>query len=417
MGAKRNRARKKKNKKCGKSAATSGSDETTQRDMNFVATGAPGCHVAFGNARWVVAVDEWVREEWCDGDESGDDNEQDAPLALPDISIDPKTRLLTLLNTDAACARVFYVTLMHVLLDARGRPLEAGYSRDADGRKTVCNTIVALLRPRSVMDVAYVSQSTRETAGRVALEDIELYSDVRPATTVFAPTYLNPDKDALSTELAALPQYAFPLLCGSRETQPSMISDASLTASSTPSPMIVPAVAAPTRYLCTQGFGGCLTHFLSKTQHAVDLSAPVGSLVVAAGAGVVHSVQHRHRAGGIDVRLLFGWNALMLRLDDGNFAEYVHIRHSSSRVRVGQRVEAGQVLCESGDVGFCPTPHLHFTVYASDASNADTIPFAFADKMSASAPSAPFVPVAGCWYDKSGRVSSPANSPRREDTA
>jgi len=136
-----------------------------------------------------------------------------------------------------------------------------------------------------------------------------------------------------------------------------------------------------------------------------------------AGAGVVHSVQHRHRAGGIDVRLLFGWNALMLRLDDGNFAEYVHIRHSSSRVRVGQRVEAGQVLCESGDVGFCPTPHLHFTVYASDASNADTIPFAFADKMSASAPSAPFVPVAGCWYDKSGRVSSPANSPRREDTA
>ena len=68
---------------------------------------------------------------------------------------------------------------------------------------------------------------------------------------------------------------------------------------------------------------------------------------------------------GIHVTSLFKWNSIMLALADGRFAEYVHIRGGSAVVAVGQRVVAGQQLCESGDVGFCPTPHLHLQLHDS----------------------------------------------------
>ena len=67
----------------------------------------------------------------------------------------------------------------------------------------------------------------------------------------------------------------------------------------------------------------------------------------------------------------------MLRLDDGFFVEYVHIAHRSTVVRVGERVAAGQELCKSGNVGFCPVPHLHIQAHASKDERACTVPFAF----------------------------------------
>jgi murein DD-endopeptidase MepM/ murein hydrolase activator NlpD len=38
----------------------------------------------------------------------------------------------------------------------------------------------------------------------------------------------------------------------------------------------------------------------------------------------------------------------------------------SATVKVGDRVQEGQVICLSGDVGFCPTPHLHIQVCTWD---------------------------------------------------
>jgi murein DD-endopeptidase MepM/ murein hydrolase activator NlpD len=66
----------------------------------------------------------------------------------------------------------------------------------------------------------------------------------------------------------------------------------------------------------------------------------------------------------MQVSLLFRYNSLTLLLEDGTTTvEYVHIRAGSSRVVVGERVVPGQVLCESGQAGFCPTPHLHIEAH------------------------------------------------------
>lgn len=80
----------------------------------------------------------------------------------------------------------------------------------------------------------------------------------------------------------------------------------------------------------------------------------------------------------------------MLKLDDGNFVEYVHIEAGTNfstqsrdltpgsvELKEGDRVEEGQAVCRSGAVGFCPQPHLHIQMHASSADSAPTIPFAF----------------------------------------
>lgn len=39
----------------------------------------------------------------------------------------------------------------------------------------------------------------------------------------------------------------------------------------------------------------------------------------------------------------------------------------SATVKVGDKVSVGQKICESGEAGFCPTPHLHIQVRKSCA--------------------------------------------------
>ena len=85
------------------------------------------------------------------------------------------------------------------------------------------------------------------------------------------------------------------------------------------------------------------------------------------------------------------------------FVEYVHIKAGSVRVKVGDRVNLGDVVCESGGVGFSPEPHLHFTAFRSREPTAPTTRV----KFHAAGGGAPYVPTAGTYYDASGMVAAP----------
>jgi len=155
-------------------------------------------------------------------------------------------------------------------------------------------------------------------------------------------------------------------------------------------------------YLCSQGFGGHFTHSFASTCHAVDLECPVGTPIVAVANGTVVDVRQNTKVGGIHVKNLFEWNSILLRLDEGEFyAEYVHVAANSATVKVGDRVKEGQIICKSGDVGFCPSPHLHFQILKSADDDAPTVPFSFRSKCDGADP---FVPLAGERYDESGLV-------------
>ena len=148
-------------------------------------------------------------------------------------------------------------------------------------------------------------------------------------------------------------------------------------------------------YVCSQGHHGHFTHFYTATQHAIDLNCPVGTDILAVGDGVVKEIKQNNVVSGIHVSNLYKWNSLMLVIDDNNnnndnnnsnnnnkqiVVEYVHIMENSATLSVGDRVKKGQVICKSGNVGFCPTPHLHIQVHESTDPAAPTVSFCFEKK-------------------------------------
>jgi murein DD-endopeptidase MepM/ murein hydrolase activator NlpD len=106
-----------------------------------------------------------------------------------------------------------------------------------------------------------------------------------------------------------------------------------------------------------------------------------GQPVLAVGAGRVvdavdrypdqipnHNVHVRTEAGD--------GNHVIIKLGNGVFAAYAHLKPGSVRVRVGQRVRAGQVLGQLGNSGETTGPHLHFQLMTRPSvADSDGLPF------------------------------------------
>ena len=122
---------------------------------------------------------------------------------------------------------------------------------------------------------------------------------------------------------------------------------------------------------------------------------------------------------GVAVSNLYAWNSVMIRCDgDGGdlIVEYVHVKKDSAVVKVGDTVRRGQKVCESGEVGFSPEPHLHFTAFRTRDADAATcrVRFEAVDAGEEHA-SEPYVPVAGKWYDARGERPTPGTEARGTD--
>ena len=71
-------------------------------------------------------------------------------------------------------------------------------------------------------------------------------------------------------------------------------------------------------------------------------------------------------------------NYVILRLDTGQYAAFMHIKTGSVRVRPGQRVRVGQVLGLVGNTGQSGGAHLHFQLSdGPDGLASDGVPFRF----------------------------------------
>lgn len=308
--------------------------------QGFVAASAPGCHVVHAgadgeSAGWAGRAEPLVLADY------GLERESD----VPDLSLDPESGLLTAFNS-AATRKSFYVSTPCVCVDHRGQRMQQAAYRDAQGLEGRTTTLVLSLAPRTTLDVC-------------SLGGAEMFSHISDLGRPLSPRAEEGGRVVVDFVLGG---------------------------------------EGP--WLCSQGPGGGLSHFTRATRDAVDLECAEGTPVLAAGAGEVLEARDSASCSGSHAENLFHWNSVMLRLDEGNVVcEYVHIRAGSVRVRPGERVQAGQVLCESGAVGFCPVPHLHFQCHLSDATDAPTIPFAF---RSAADSTVLFVPQVGRYYDANG---------------
>lgn len=277
-----------------------------------------------------------VDNDWVLDWERVDTEDYDADN-VPDIAIDPEEQTLSLCNVGQV-DKVAYLTVYDTRLQGRqGQWLEQGSTTDNNGHSQLCTTLIVLCPPLTFCHLCRIEN----------LETFRLDSDVQDWHRHPQPS------DAVDDQLA------FPLEGGP--------------------------------FRCTQGVGGHLTHFFAGNLHAIDLACPPGTLLRAVADGTVVETKHDNCLTGIAVSNLFQWNSIMIRVHDNLFVEYVHIR--KSLVQMGDTVVKGQVLGESGSVGFSPQPHLHLAAYRSAAPTAPTVQFCFQAENGTA-----FVPVAGQWY-------------------
>lgn len=101
--------------------------------------------------------------------------------------------------------------------------------------------------------------------------------------------------------------------------------------------------------------------YSSGTHNGVDFRASVGTPVKAALTGTVQAT------GNSDaIRGCYSYGKWVL-IKHGNGLSTLYAHFSQTAVAQGQTVTTGEVIGYAGQSGYATGPHLHFTVYASDA--------------------------------------------------
>ncbi len=127
----------------------------------------------------------------------------------------------------------------------------------------------------------------------------------------------------------------------------------------------------------SQGYHGSFSH-TGPDEYAIDWAMPVGTPVCAARAGVVVKSKDDEDKGGPRRRYQTHANCILIEHSDGTIGIYGHLAKDGSRVKVGQRVKAGDVIGLSGKTGFVEGPHLHFAVFKTrNGSERESLPVKF----------------------------------------
>ena len=135
-------------------------------------------------------------------------------------------------------------------------------------------------------------------------------------------------------------------------------------------------------YVVSQGNLGRVSHGEgSGNEYAVDWTMPEGSMVLAARGGIVVGLKQDSNQGGDDRQFDMATNLLVIKHDDGTYAEYLHLRHDSALVKLGQRVTTGTPIASSGNTGHTTGPHLHVAVFVNQTGVERTcLPVRLADE-------------------------------------
>mmetsp|Transcript_43149 Transcript_43149/g.99424 ORF Transcript_43149/g.99424 Transcript_43149/m.99424 type:complete len:387 (+) Transcript_43149:72-1232(+) len=267
-----------------------------------------------------------------------------------------------IVSNPSRCRSSFaYLTFSGVqVLDRNGEQFPTGVNRAEDGSVELVSTFVVVVPPSTALRLARITQSP-----------FRFY--------------------ALPLEQLPDPHDGWPYN--------------SLSPGGNPHTLAFPLPSSQGPYLCTQGFGGHLTHFFPQSFHAIDLRCSCRTPILSVGPGVVREVTERHCCGGIHVSNLEHWNAVSVQLDSGLIVEFLHTLPGSSMVKVGERVHTGQALCLSGDIGFAPEPHVHIEVHRATDPEGPSVPICFAcSDGDVQSTGDGFVPIAGSWYSPKGAV-------------
>ncbi len=100
------------------------------------------------------------------------------------------------------------------------------------------------------------------------------------------------------------------------------------------------------------------------SKFAVDFALPEGSKIYAMRAGLVINVEVNSKTNCREYTRECDQHAnrILVASEDGAMIHYLHLKHDSAFVQVGDRVKQHQLLGLSGDTGYATGPHLHVDV-------------------------------------------------------
>ena len=96
--------------------------------------------------------------------------------------------------------------------------------------------------------------------------------------------------------------------------------------------------------------------------NSIDFYVPKNTPVYAAASGTVIEVMNNSRSKGNTIDYWDKGNFLEIMHKDNESTFYEHFRYMGIKVKVGQKVKAGELIGFSGETGFTENPHLHFQV-------------------------------------------------------
>jgi murein DD-endopeptidase MepM/ murein hydrolase activator NlpD len=120
------------------------------------------------------------------------------------------------------------------------------------------------------------------------------------------------------------------------------------------------------KVVLTQSFGHTefsktASVYNGKGHNGIDLGTPTGTPLKAASAGVVKGI------GDTDVTCRGASYGKWILIEHGNGLSTLYAHLSLIKVAEGQSVAAGELIGYTGNTGYSTGPHLHFTLYASQA--------------------------------------------------
>lgn len=96
---------------------------------------------------------------------------------------------------------------------------------------------------------------------------------------------------------------------------------------------------------------------------AVDFAVALGTPALAPLEGVVHEFDDSKERYGLSEEFADDVNYVTIRHANDEFSQVLHLAKGSAKVKVGDRVRAGQIIAMSGNSGWMTEPHLHFFVF------------------------------------------------------
>ena len=115
----------------------------------------------------------------------------------------------------------------------------------------------------------------------------------------------------------------------------------------------------------SQGYNGGYSH-KGLSAYAIDFSLPIGTPIYAAREGDVVGIDVSSNYGGPSPEFRPYMNYVNIRHADGTLGNYYHLKYGGAVVKIGDKVQKGQLIAYSGNTGYTTAPHLHFSVSKVD---------------------------------------------------